>query len=65
MENEGLVVCCSHTALMLAKDDPEIVASCVMTNIVPESEVYVIDKEMFVNWLKQNGIRGDRVDNGN
>lgn len=64
MDSDALVVCCSHTALMLAKADPEIVDSCVMTNIVPQNEVYVIDKDKFIDWLKQNGTRGDRVDNG-
>lgn len=62
MEGEGLVVCCSHTALMLAKADPELIAHCVMSNAVPENEVYVIDKDEFMDWLKEHGVRGERND---
>lgn len=60
MDSEALVVCCSKTALMLAKDDPQVINSCVMTNLVPENDVYIVDKELFLEWLKLYGEKGEK-----
>lgn len=59
---EGLVVCCSKTALEICSGDAEMANSIVMTNIVPEGEVYVIDKEEFQTWLEMCGLKGEKDD---
>lgn len=60
--DEALVVCCSKTALEVCQGDLEMANSVVMTNIVPEGIVYVIDKEAFLIWLGENGLKGERYD---
>ena len=64
MEEEGLVVCCSKMALDMANKEPDMFNSCVVTNIVPDGTAYVIEKEMFLNWLEENGWKGEKCDSG-
>lgn len=65
MDDEALVVCCSRMALRVANDHPDMFSSCVVTNIIPDGEAYVIDKAMFMEWLEENGwkgVKGDTTD---
>lgn len=55
---EVLIVCCSTTALKICSDDVEMANSIVWTNLVPEGELYVIDKDAFLRWLETNGVKG-------
>lgn len=62
MEDEALVVCNIHMAIYIASRDPSVFHNCVVTDLIPDGEAYVIDKTMFMDWLDENGWKGEKDD---
>ena len=49
---EVLMVCHPHTAMEFMQEGSDIIDTLVMTTVLPEDEVVIVEKDEFITWLK-------------